>query len=127
MGGEGDCRVVVKEAWQKASAGSTVPIHDVLGAGAGDLSAWGSNVLGSLEKRIKELRKELELCRRGVLSGEQVAREGVLRYRLDKAEEQKDLYWKQHAHVKWMTYGDRNTAFFMLRARRGEGKIKLEV
>jgi hypothetical protein len=98
---------------------------------AGDLSAWGSNVLGSLEKRIKELRKELELCRRGVLSGEQVAREGVLRYRLDKAEEQKDLYWKQRAHVKWMTYGDRNTAFFhascMERRRKNKiGSLKKE-
>ena len=41
-----------------------------------------------------------------------MAREGVLRYRLDKAEEQKDLYWKQRAHIKWMTYGDRNTTFF---------------
>jgi hypothetical protein len=122
---EEDCRVVVKEAWQKASAGNTVPIHDVLGAVAGDLSAWGSNVLGTLEKRIKELRKELELCRRGVLSGEQVAREGVLRYRLDKAEEQKDLYWKQRAHVKWMTYGDRNMAFFHASCTERQRKNKI--
>ena len=79
---------------------------------AGDLSSWGSNVLGDLDRRVKEVRKELESCRRGSLNQDSIAREGVLRYRLDKAEEQKDLYWKQRAHVKWMVYGDRNTTFF---------------
>ena len=42
-----------------------MPVHDVLGVVAVDLAAWGSNVLGSLEARVKELRKELEQCRRG--------------------------------------------------------------
>jgi len=69
-------------------------------------------VLGGLEKRIKLLRRELELCRRGALRCERVAREGALRYRLDKADEQKDLYWKQRARIKWMNFGDRNTGFF---------------
>jgi hypothetical protein len=46
------------------------------------------------------------------MSQEQIHREGVLRYRLEKVEEQVDMYWRQHAHVKWMQYGDRNTAFF---------------
>lgn len=90
--------MVVKDAWQKAVASGPMPIHDALGAVAGDLSAWGSNVLGSMEiKRIKELRKELGICHRGALSDDRVERESVLRYRLDKAEEQKDLHWKQRA------------------------------
>jgi hypothetical protein len=91
---------------------------------AHDWADWGPSVLGGLEKRIKPLRRELELCRRGALRCERVAREGVLRYRLDKAEEQKDLYWKQRARIKWMNFGDRNTGFFMPRVRRGEGAIE---
>jgi hypothetical protein len=35
-------------------------------------------VLGELDQRIKGLKKELEQCRRGSLSSEQIAR-GVLR------------------------------------------------
>lgn len=61
---------------------------------------------------MKELKRELESCRRQGVSQENISREGVLRYRLDKAQEQIDLYWKQRAHVKWMQFGDRNTAFF---------------
>lgn len=68
--------------------------------------------MGDLEKTAKKLRKELEECRRGVSSRENIQREGVLRYRLDKVEDQVDTYWRQKAHVKWMEFGDRNTAFF---------------
>jgi hypothetical protein len=109
---EEDCKVVVKEAWEAAKARSDLPVYDALEMVAGDLVRWGTNVLGSLEKRVKSLKKELERCRRGVLNQEMVSREGVLRYRLDKAQEQIDMYWKQRAHIKWLHYGDRNTAFF---------------
>jgi hypothetical protein len=43
----------------------------------------------SLDQRIKGLKKELEQCRS---FSEQIARERVLRYKLDKAEEQKGLF-----------------------------------
>jgi hypothetical protein len=41
-----------------------------------------------------------------------MAREEVLRYKLERLEEQVDLYWRQRAHVRWLQQGDRNTAFF---------------
>lgn len=109
---EEGCKEVVKGAWERSGGREQRPVIEALQSVACDLASLGANVLGELEQRIKELKRELELCRRGVLNSEQIAREGVLRYRLDKAEEQKDLYWKQRAHVKWMIFGDRNTAFF---------------
>jgi hypothetical protein len=36
----------------------------------------------------------------------------VLKYRLEKLEEQVDIYWRQRAHVKWLEKGARNTSFF---------------
>ena len=36
----------------------------------------------------------------------------VLRFKVDIIEEQIDIYWKQRAHVNWLTKGDRNTVFF---------------
>jgi hypothetical protein len=73
---------------------------------------WSTNVLGDLEKRMKKLKKELEGCRRSLISQGQVAQEAILRYRLERVEEQIDVYWKQRAHVRWLQEGDRNTAFF---------------
>lgn len=79
---------------------------------ADDLTSWRTNELGDLEKRRKSIKRELESCRRGVLNAEQISRDGVLRYMLDKVEEQIDTYWRQRAHVKWLQFGNRNMTFF---------------
>lgn len=36
----------------------------------------------------------------------------MLSYRLDKVEEQVDIFWKQRAHASWLEKGDRNTKIF---------------
>jgi hypothetical protein len=41
-----------------------------------------------------------------------VVKEGVLKYKPEKLEEQVDTYWRQWAHVAWLQKGDRNTSFF---------------
>lgn len=106
------CEELVKKAWQDAfgaGAGSVKEgLHDV----AGVLVDWNRNVLGDLEKRIKKIKKELEVCRKGGLTERSVQMEQVLRYRLEKLEEQKDTYWKQRAHVESLKQGDRNTKNF---------------
>lgn len=38
--------------------------------------------------------------------------EYLLKYKLERLEHQKDLYWKQRAHVNWMEKGDKNTPYF---------------
>jgi hypothetical protein len=55
---------------------------------------------------------ELERCRAGGISREAVTKEEVLRFKLDRLEEQVDTYWRQRARVKWLEKGDRNTGFF---------------
>jgi hypothetical protein len=51
--------------------------------------------LGDLERRVKKVKKELEECRQSEIGREQVAREEVLRYKLERLEEQVDIFWKQ--------------------------------
>jgi len=104
----------VERTWKDAleqgeGEGSVVGALKAVACG---LKNWSSNILGDLEKRAKKLKKELEFCRKREITKEQVAREGVLRYRLEKVEEQIDVYWRQRAHVRWLKEGDRNTAFF---------------
>ena len=69
-------------------------------------------MLGELEKRIKFLKKALEKCRRSDITRDSVAREEILKYRLDKLENQRELYWKQRATTHWLKHSDRNTEFF---------------
>ena len=74
---------------------------------------------------MKKVKKELEANRRRAIDRDQVAREEILRYKLEKLEEQIDIYWRQRAHVKWLEQGDRNTTFFhaMCRERRRRNRI----
>ena len=102
----------MERTWKDALEQGEGSVVGALKAVAGGLKNWSSNILGDLEKRAKKLKKELEFCRKREITKEQVAREGVLRYRLEKVEEQIDVYWRQRAHVRWLKEGDRNTAFF---------------
>ena len=56
--------------------------------------------------------KELENCRRGTISQESVNWEHLLCYKLERLQDQQNIYWKQRAHNTWLTKGDRNTVFF---------------
>ena len=49
-----------------------------------DLWIWDREVLGELERRIKNSRRELERCRRRGINQEQVNREHILRYKLER-------------------------------------------
>jgi hypothetical protein len=89
------------------------------------MSNWNRNFLGDLEKRIKKI-KELARCLKGWMSPENIHREQVLKYKLEKLEDQKDIYWKQRAHIQWLSEGIRNTSFFHACAtqRKKRNKIK---
>lgn len=79
------------------------------GGGLGD---WGRNVLGDLEKSIKNTRRALEACRRRTVGSVSVKREEILRFKLEKLEDKKNLYWRQRAKAHWLDKGDRNMHFF---------------
>jgi hypothetical protein len=68
--------------------------------------------MGDLQKRIKQLKADLEECRKDSITEASLRKEQVLRYRLDRVEEQWDTHWKQRAHVTWLQNGDRNTTYF---------------
>lgn len=109
---EEGCADLVQKAWLEAFQIGASNVQMGLKDVATVLTDWNQNVLGDLEKRIKKVKKELAACLRANISDAMVQREQVLRYRLGKLEEQKDMYWKQRAHVEWLRQGDCNTSFY---------------
>ena len=92
---EEECKEVVKKAWREAKEEGPNPVAENLKRVSKELWQWkGGNFLSMLERKVKLLKKELEMCRRRRLNQEDISREGVLRYKLDKAQEQIDQYWR---------------------------------
>lgn len=106
---EEDCARVVEEAWE-GSVGESLS-SKLKGVAAG-LGNWSLNVLGDLRKHVKKAKKDLEACRRQLISDDSVQREAALSFKAERLEEQLHLYWRQRPHVKWLEKGERNTTFF---------------
>jgi hypothetical protein len=103
-------RRVVEEGWE--SMENTESLSAKVKGVAASLQDWNRNVLGDLEKRLRKAKKELEKWRRAPLSDMAVGRETIWSFKVDRLEEQIDVYWKQRAHVNWLHFGDRNTSYF---------------
>jgi hypothetical protein len=72
---------------------------------AKSLKEWSYCSLGDLKKRLKNAMKELERWRREPISDYTVGWEVVWSFKVDRLEEQIDVYWKQWAHVTQLQYG----------------------
>jgi hypothetical protein len=123
---EEQCEQSVTEAWNDAFEFGGSTVGEAVQKVGGSLTEWDREVLGELKQRIKKAKKDLEMCRRGEINQRQVDREHLLRYKLDRLEEQHNIYWKQRAHANWLANGDRNSAFFHAYAseRKKTNRIK---
>uniref|UniRef100_A0A453KYM4 Reverse transcriptase domain-containing protein n=2 Tax=Aegilops tauschii subsp. strangulata TaxID=200361 RepID=A0A453KYM4_AEGTS len=109
---EEECEDIVTNAWNTANIRSGGSVAQGIKSVSRDLKAWDANVLGDLQWRIKKLKDELEMVRRSEINQDKVDPEHVLKDKLDRLEKQHNLFWRQRAHVKWLQFGDKNTAFF---------------
>lgn len=123
---EEPCETIVENAWKLTTEVRGGRVENAVREVAAEPRDWSRNYLGDLEKRIKYAKKSLETCRRRAITRDSVAQEQILKYRLQKLEEQQELYWRQRSTSHWLKQGDRNTKFFHVYAseRRRINMIK---
>jgi hypothetical protein len=117
-----DYAAMVEEAWGAALLDGNSTLLELQSRVLGELWEWDRSILGELEKRVKNAKGELEKCRRRGISQENVSREHVLRYKLERLEDQMHVYRKQRAHNSWLLKVIGTLDFSMLLHQRG-GKM----
>ena len=95
---EENCEEIVKNAWAAAEAKGDKEFMSIIRSVSQDLHDWNKNVLGDLQERIKKIKIYLERCRREDITQVNVNREQVLCFKLDRLEEQLDLFWWKRAN-----------------------------
>ena len=120
---EEECEDRVEGAWEKAISEGEVSLMEIQSRVLGELWQWDREVLGALERRIKNAKRELDRWRRAAISQYQINREHLLRYKLGRLLDQQNIYWKQRAHSTWLVLVIGIQNFSMPKLRRGKGEI----
>lgn len=118
---------IVHTAWTRAVAqGQGSPLMTKVNMIHSDLHVWDKEVLKQPVHRIKKLKRELEVLRRGEMTDQSVAAQKEILLQLELLLEQEEIYWVQRARANWLKHGDRNTNFFHHHAssRRRKNLIK---
>jgi hypothetical protein len=98
--------VIVEIAWKLSMDMWAGQVWEVVHNVALDLTNWSSNVLGDLDKRIKKAQRVLEEHHRAPVTSTTPGRLDLLTYKLERLEDQKNIYWRQRAKVHWLENGD---------------------
>jgi hypothetical protein len=84
---EEECETMVKNAWGLAAVRGEVNITSKLKTVSRELHSWSRDVLDDLQNRIKNLKEELEGCRRGEINAKRVSKEKHIRFKLERLED----------------------------------------
>lgn len=79
-----ECVEKVEAAWKNAISGGEVRLMEIQAQVLGELWQWDREVLGALEKRVKNAKRELDRWRRAAISQEQINKKCLLRYKLER-------------------------------------------
>ena len=108
----------VNQAWNPGpDGGDLLSIASSLEGMQSALTEWNRNVFGSVRKKLKSLRDEIEQERTSTLYRGPTIRERDLMKELAETLAREEEMEKQRARMDWLKSGDRNTGFFQAKAK----------
>lgn len=120
---------VIRDAWEHEAFGSPMHIvaHKIKQCRL-KIMEWNRVSKHNSAKRIEEIKSEMEDLR-AEGGARNWGRWQELKYALDEAYKEEEMYWSQKARSQWLVEGDRNTQFFhasVLQRRQQNRLTKLD-
>lgn len=108
-----ECSKIIEEVWKGYGYqdGAMKTVQRNLEQCQIRLQGWNRRKYGNVEKKIKEMTKQLIELQKREGNVNQVAIK-QLQLDIDILMELEDIKWKQRVKQNWYQYGDRNTPFF---------------
>ncbi|KAG2627072.1 hypothetical protein PVAP13_3KG226670 [Panicum virgatum] len=97
---------MIEAAWAGAKSRGEIPTFlEKVGVVHDELHKWDREMLKKPEKRIKELKVDLERLRRGPITDANIAAQKEIMVRLELMLEQEEIHWMQRARENWLKKG----------------------
>lgn len=121
-----ECKEIVSKAWNQPS--NTSPdraLTSRLSRCSAALRKWGRSKFGNNNEKIKEFRELFGWYQQQTPTADSIQREKILKEELEVTMLREEMYLHQRSRVNWISYGDKNTAFFhsTLTQRRQRNQI----
>ncbi|XP_020999491.2 uncharacterized protein LOC107489275 [Arachis duranensis] len=77
-----------------------------------ELKEWSRRKFKRADKEIEKKKNELHQIQKGDMTDRDQIREKELKNQITDLWKQEEKYWGQRSRLKWLNWGDKNTAFF---------------
>ncbi|XP_072076444.1 uncharacterized protein [Arachis hypogaea] len=123
-----ECENIVRKGWEKedvqgcAWKGITTRMKNC----KEELRKWSRRTIKRANKEIHKLKEELKKLQDSDLTQEKQERTQQIKENIAALWKQEEKYWGQRARLKWLKWGDKNTAFFHATTIQRRGRNRIE-
>lgn len=109
--GDAGFKEMVNESWRKVKI-TNLTLAGKLKACSKHIQKWNKECFGKVQKRLKDIKMELESLKVNPRTEQVARREARLAGELDEWMAREELLWKQRSRVDWLKEGEKQSLFF---------------